>query len=114
MLIRFTNIYQNIVAKSQKKQTVKNFIILVDEPDLHLHPERQRQYIAKLINVFSTLNVSIHFIIATHSPFILSDIPKQNIHILKDGKEILENKENTFGANGVFSFRTSSNIFRYG
>ena len=50
----------------------------------------------------------IHFIITTHSPFLLSDIPKQNIIFLdtdEEGKcKVLKhdevmNKKQTFGAN---------------
>jgi hypothetical protein len=40
-----------------------------------------KKYIQKLIDVFSTLNTNIklHFIIATHSPFIISDLPSECI-----------------------------------
>ena len=49
---------------------------------------------AKLGNI---KNVNIVFV--THSPFILSDVPKCNVLFLKDGmpKDIMQ--ENTFGAN---------------
>ena len=43
---------------------------------------------------------SINIITATHSPFILSDIPANNILRLKDGNpELFKNNEQTFGAN---------------
>jgi predicted ATP-binding protein involved in virulence len=66
----------------------QDFIVLIDEPDLHLHLDWQRQYIQKLIDVFSTLDpeISLHFIIATHSPFIISDLPTESMIIL-DGSE---------------------------
>ena len=68
-------------------------VILIDEPDLHLHLDWQKQYIKKLIDVFSTLdtNIKLHFIIATHSPFIISDLPSESIVIL-DWKDSDTNK----------------------
>jgi hypothetical protein len=41
----------------------------------------------------------INIIAATHSPFILSDIPKCNVMFLKEGKQCYEMQEDTFGAN---------------
>ena len=35
----------------------------------------------------------------THSPFVLSDIPKNNVLFLKDGKPAYPMQEDTFGAN---------------
>jgi hypothetical protein len=35
----------------------------------------------------------------THSPFILSDIPKSNVLFLENGKPVDPMQENTFGAN---------------
>jgi hypothetical protein len=42
---------------------------------------------------------SINIIAATHSPFILSDIPKCNVLFLKEGEQCNEMQEDTFGAN---------------
>lgn len=106
ILLRFTNIYMNILKQYNKWK--KDFLILIDEPDLHLHLDWQRQYIQKLIDVFSTLNASInlHFIIATHSPFLISDLPTECIVALKKNSEwkteVLQLKKNsTFWANFV-------------
>lgn len=102
MLIRFTNIYSEIIKQKYKWKT--NFTILIDEPDLHLHLKWQQKYIQKLIDVFSTLDtdINLHFIIATHSPFIISDLPKESLVILKDWEQIV-NKDikQTFWANYV-------------
>ena len=105
-LLRFTNIYMNILEKYNNWKT--DFLILIDEPDLHLHLDWQRQYIQKLIDVFATLSsdIKLHFVIATHSPFLISDLPTECIIALKkDDKrntEVLELKKNsTFWANFV-------------
>ena len=46
-------------------------VILIDEPENSLHPEWQREYIKNLNNLFHYYNPK--FIIATHSPLIISD-----------------------------------------
>lgn len=50
-------------------------IILIDEIDLHLHPEWQREIISKLPEVFP----NIQFIVTTHSPSIISEIPTEQL-----------------------------------
>ena len=62
--------------------------IVLEEVELYFHPEYQRQFIDKLINYLkkSQFNRIKHFniIVVTHSPFILSDIPQDNVLFLKD------------------------------
>ena len=45
-------------------------VILIDEVDLHLHPEWQREFLPKLIEVFP----NIQFVVTTHSPFIIQSV----------------------------------------
>lgn len=45
-------------------------IILIDEVDLHLHPEWQREFLPRLLEVFPNLQ----FIVSTHSPFIIQSV----------------------------------------
>ena len=98
----------------EKYNNWKNdFLILIDEPDLHLHLDWQRQYIQKLIDVFATLpsDIKLHFIIATHSPFLISDLPTECIVALKKDNawntEVLGLKKNsTFWANFVDLIRS--------
>ena len=86
--------------------------IVLEEVELYFHPEYQRQFIDKLINYLkkSQFNRIKHFniIVVTHSPFILSDIPQDNVLFLRDGKndnEVCDFK--TFGANIHDLLRTS-------
>jgi len=70
--------------------------IIYDEFDIGMHPNLQRKfiYIIKSLCDFINItykNIKINFIFATHSPFILSDIPKQNIIFLEQYKQ--QNKE---------------------
>ena len=118
ILVRFTNIYKHILDEFTTYKNIwndtswnlevrkfnKDFLILIDEPDLHLHLDWQRQYIQKLIDVFSTLDseINLHFVIATHSPFIISDLPKESLVLLNKWKQV-PNKEipETFWANYI-------------
>lgn len=47
-------------------------IVLIDEVDLHLHPEWQRDFLPNLLNAFP----NIQFIVTTHSPFIIQSVDK--------------------------------------
>lgn len=53
-------------------------IILIDEIDLHLHPEWQRSILSKLSNVFP----NCQFIVSTHSPQIISEVTYDKIFML--------------------------------
>ncbi len=57
-------------------------MVLIDELDLHLHPEWQRQIVNILKNTFP----NIQFIVTTHSPFIIQETGKQELIILKENK----------------------------
>ena len=56
-------------------------MILIDEPEISLHPNWQMQYIDLLNKIFRSSS-SCHFIIATHSHLLASDIPADSSAIL--------------------------------
>ena len=72
----------------------ENIILLLDEPDVFFHPEWQRLFIYFLTEFLKKKysNKDFHVIISTHSPFMLSDIPKGNCVFLE-----LDIKENEKG-----------------
>ncbi|MDT9634392.1 AAA family ATPase [Pseudomonas sp. JV449] len=57
-------------------------IVLIDELELHLHPGWQRTVVANLRKTFP----NCQFIITTHSPQILGELPVESVLLLKDGK----------------------------
>jgi len=87
------------------------FKIILDELEIGLHPEWQKRFLSLLVNMGKVLtnqypSTKIHFILASHSAFLLSDIPRQNIIFLDrndDGickvVDGLNDKKETFGAN---------------
>ena len=76
-----------------------------DEVEMFLHPEWQRLFLSRIIKGITLVNFKnikgINILIATHSPFILSDVPKANIAFIDDDGNMKEKQymENTFGAN---------------
>ena len=54
-------------------QIKENSLVLIDEPEISLHPNWQIKYIDQLKNIFHDY-VNSHFVIATHSHFLLSDV----------------------------------------
>jgi hypothetical protein len=103
IIYHLRNISSVKVSDGIKKYS--NVNILLDEIELYFHPEMQRQFIKNLISSFGHLkkymtnNIkSINIVLATHSPFILSDIPASNILRLNDGFPE-PNDQNSFGAN---------------
>ena len=56
----------------------KNSIILIDEPELSLHPKWQQ----RIIEVYKKIGENNQIIVATHSPHILGSISNENIFIL--------------------------------
>ena len=78
--------------------------LVFDEAELYYHPDYQRRFIAMLIEGLSWARIdrrkirSINIIIATHSPFILSDVLTEHTLYLKEGK-CQEVKQQTFGGN---------------
>ena len=78
----------------------KSTILLFDEVELYLHPNWQKQVLSIILDIFKIelKDKKIHLIITSHSPFILSDLPKENVIFLKNGKQV-DVDINPFGAN---------------
>jgi energy-coupling factor transporter ATP-binding protein EcfA2 len=75
--------YKNIMSSDSN-----NILILLDETEINFHPNWQKQNINLIIKYLSQFqNKRIHLLVAIHSPFILSDIPKENVIFLDKYKE---------------------------
>ena len=75
--------------------------ILLDEIDLGLHPQWQKKFLNLILNIFKNYSIKLNIILTSHSTFILSDLPKENIIFLEKGKQVypFEDGKQTFGAN---------------
>jgi len=85
----------------------KTIWLLIDEGDLYFHPQWQKEYFDQLLSYVNFLfpRNKVQIFVTTHSPFIVSDLPKQNLIFLKKDEnnkcipvEAASQKE-TFGAN---------------
>lgn len=54
-------------------------VVLIDEVDMHLHPRWQQVVVDCLTEAFP----NVQFIVTTHSPQVLSTVPRENIRILE-------------------------------
>ena len=87
----YTNIILDLLIKTdliRKEKQDYNFepagIVLIDEPDVHLHLEMQYQILPMLTNLFP----KIQFIAATHSPAIISSIKNSVIFDISTKKNV--------------------------
>lgn len=81
-------------------EATERSIIIIDEPELFLHPPLITSYIREISNVLMTTNSLC--LIATHSPFVVQEVPKECVHIVNNNNgeiEISEPKTRTFGEN---------------
>lgn len=58
-----------------------NSLVIIDEPEISLHPNWQMKYM-KLLEVMFCKYSNSHFLIATHSHFMVSDLKKENSSVL--------------------------------
>ena len=83
----------------------QSILLLIDEIDLYLHPEWQRQIINELLKTIKEQfpNSFFQIIITSHSPIVLSDVPMDNSIFLKkdsnDQVQQIKHNTQTFGAN---------------
>lgn len=90
--------------KGSRLKSYTTINLILDEIELYFHPQFQQNFIHELIKLLKSSKLeyveNINLIFLTHSPFILSDIPSNNILKLKNGIPQEYNKfENTFGSN---------------
>ncbi|WP_281187968.1 ATP-binding protein [Vibrio harveyi] len=71
-----------------------NSLICIDEPEISLHPEWQEEFIPMIQNSFSLYN-GCHFIIATHSPLIISKLNSSSCSVLDLDRNKLVEKLNS-------------------
>lgn len=69
----------------------RNFILFLDEIEIHLHPAWQRRILPVVQKLFKNAQIFI----ATHSPFVVASVSDAWVYkfVLKDGKSVLASVE---------------------
>lgn len=65
------------------------YVVVMDEPENHLHPSMQRELLSNLIDAFPTAQ----FIVATHSPFMVSSVQDSSVYVLRYQEVSLDESE---------------------
>jgi len=103
----FISLFSRIYNMNEKGSG-KNLLICIDEGDLYFHPKWQTEFVYKLIRVLPKMfeKKFLQLILTTHSPFLVSDLPKYNLLFLEkdfEGNCKILDKSNeefeTFGGN---------------
>ena len=76
----------------------ENFVVIIDEPELHLHPTLQKKFLTYLVG----LSANIQVLLSTHSPYLFKNTSNnESIELLisskETGKVIIENTGANFG-----------------
>jgi len=56
----------------------ESYVVTIDEPENHLHPELQRSLLTDFLKAFP----NVQFIVSTHNPFIVGSVPDSNVYVL--------------------------------
>lgn len=74
--------HEIVLAYDLLFKVVPNSLVLIDEPELSLHPSWQKRFLPDLLEIVKIANFDV--IIATHSPFIVGD--RQDLMVALEDK----------------------------
>jgi len=60
---------------------LENGVLVMDEPELHLHPQKQKRMMDLLKDISSQYGIQL--IMATHSPLMINELTINNVHRLE-------------------------------
>lgn len=92
---QFINIFGTLLMTNDD-----NSLFLLDEPETHFNPIWRRLFISNLKQITQQRNQDLY--ITSHSPFIVSDIQRDNVYIFerasKDSVKVRNPAQETFGS----------------
>lgn len=98
--------YFNYISNDIEESLHENVLLLIDEIDLYCHPQWQQKILNYLIEEIKAEypDKKVQIIFTTHSPIVLSDMPRSNVIFLKRENnrcsiDEYDDHEETFGAN---------------
>lgn len=94
------NLFARLYA-TMKKEEKEKIILLFDELDSSFHPQWQQAIISSLTGFLRSMYPQKEFqlILTTHSPVLLSDIPRENVIFMRKENIGETEHEQTFAAN---------------
>ena len=116
LLNLFSRLYHAVVTVPRKFDNLRiPSLLLLDEAEIGFHPEWQRQYVNQLCKFIRLLLVpaghNFQIVLTSHSPIILSDIPKCCTNFLKEEQGYVvnnsEEQSETFAENIFNLYRRS-------
>lgn len=110
----FSRFYDSILnEKKYRNIDCLEALFVIDEVDLYLHPDWQRCWLSKFIQGIKLIqedvdvNLNLHLILATHSPFMLTDFSSESIARLSREDDLstkAQNSESSTLAANIFDF----------
>ena len=104
LFTRMNLIPQLNTVLNRNLQYSDNLFLLIDEIDLYLHPEWQQSFISIMLSEIEKQfhGKKVQIVFSTHSPLLLSDIPRENTVYLREtqGRRVVDSREShqqTFG-----------------
>lgn len=101
IIYHIKNAQSNKNNETEARIPYKYFNVFFDEAELYYHPDYQRTFINNIVKILNRTNLQIeglNITLITHSPFILSDIPRNCILALDNGN-VSDQLNETLGAN---------------
>lgn len=95
-----------------------NLILLLDEPENYMHPEKCRTFIRNLNILLSKRNpnTELQVLISTHSPFMLSDVMASQVIKMdydENGKCVISESKKPYYAANIHSFMADGFFLEY-
>ena len=95
-LTMFARLYRFVGKKNE------NIVVFLDEAETTLHPEWQRRLVSYCIRFFEVFlpDNNYQLIFASHSPMLLTDVPKQNVVFVNEKHCVVDvRRQKAFAAN---------------
>lgn len=88
--LKLSRLLSNITFSEEH---ILNLIIVIEEPESHMHPHLQRSFMKKLKlkqKDLARIGFDVQFIVTTHSPFILSQAEMDEICLIKKNEDVFD------------------------
>lgn len=102
-LYHVSNLESTWYTKDKQTLNYKYVNVIFDEIEQYYHPDLQRCFLSYLLSGIACMDFKglkgINILMVTHSPFVLSDIPRNNILVLRNKEDKLKIMPETFCGN---------------